>query len=446
MKKKIVILFTLLLTMYVFGEKVLRIYKSDYKIESFKTNTVDSIKFENDKTNLQVYRKNQVLTSVPITQIDSIKFADSTIVMNPSVITTTISSITYSSVKIGININSIGSSSVVEKGVVWGNTRNPVASGNRIVVESNESNQCIEITDLNANSQYYARAYIKNEAGGVYYGNQMLFSTKNNLPVVVTSSAVYLSATKYINCIGKVINTGSSDLIERGICWGTNANPTVSDNKLVDGSATTGSFIGKINNFDTEKDYYVRAYATNNAGTTYGKTVRIVPLMGNVTFSMGYNATPEAMGTESYNLLKQAMDSASYYLSKYTGYVANISVEYSPGTPTADCGFWGHIRMGSNQRYMYVGTIMHETCHFFGSGTYSTWFDSPLTYTNAKLNTLTNGTYTYLNKGGVHFWPFGMNQREEVANEVYPYNEGNYFIIMAKLLWEMRLDCGWRTY
>ncbi|HEX2935913.1 MAG TPA: fibrobacter succinogenes major paralogous domain-containing protein, partial [Bacteroidales bacterium] len=57
-------------------------------------------------------------------------------------------------------------------------------------------------------------------------------------------------------------------------CWSTNPNPTVSDNKTVDVAAA--NFTSLITGLTPEKKYYVRAYATNNAGTAYGNEVSLV--------------------------------------------------------------------------------------------------------------------------------------------------------------------------
>ena len=55
----------------------------------------------------------------------------------------------------------------------------------------------------------------------------------------------------------------------RGICWSTKPNPTISDSKT-DGSGT-GSFTSSLSNLASQTTYYVRAYATNEKGTSYGE-------------------------------------------------------------------------------------------------------------------------------------------------------------------------------
>ena len=71
---------------------------------------------------------------------------------------------------------------------------------------------------------------------------------------------------------GNITSEGGSPVTARGICWSTNAEPTIADSKTTDG-AGTGSFISSITGLTTGTTYFVRAYATNNVGTVYGNAV-----------------------------------------------------------------------------------------------------------------------------------------------------------------------------
>jgi uncharacterized protein (TIGR02145 family) len=69
---------------------------------------------------------------------------------------------------------------------------------------------------------------------------------------------------------GVVTSDRGSSVTARGVCWHTSPNPTTSNNKTVDGSGT-GEFTSSITGLSPETTYYVRAYATNSAGTAYGQ-------------------------------------------------------------------------------------------------------------------------------------------------------------------------------
>jgi len=59
---------------------------------------------------------------------------------------------------------------------------------------------------------------------------------------------------------------------DRGVCWSTNPTPTITDSKTNDG-AGAGSFMSSITGLIEGTHYYVRAYAMNSVGTSYGNEV-----------------------------------------------------------------------------------------------------------------------------------------------------------------------------
>jgi hypothetical protein len=68
---------------------------------------------------------------------------------------------------------------------------------------------------------------------------------------------------------GNVISEGLSPVTARGVCWSTLSNPTTAGNFTVDGSGP-GMFVCELTGLTSNTLYYIRAYATNGAGTVYG--------------------------------------------------------------------------------------------------------------------------------------------------------------------------------
>lgn len=90
-------------------------------------------------------------------------------------------------------------------------------------------------------------------------------------PTVTTGSITDVTATS-AGGGGTVTDSGSASVTARGVVWSTNQNPTTADNKTEDGTGT-GSFTSTLTGLTASTMYYVRAYATNSAGTAYGNEV-----------------------------------------------------------------------------------------------------------------------------------------------------------------------------
>ncbi|HBZ26521.1 MAG TPA: hypothetical protein DEO54_09865 [Rikenellaceae bacterium] len=89
------------------------------------------------------------------------------------------------------------------------------------------------------------------------------------IPSVTTADITEITSSSAI-CGGSVTNGGGAAVSARGICWSTDTAPTLSDNTTSNGNGT-GSFTSNILGLSPNTTYYVRAYATNPLGTSYGE-------------------------------------------------------------------------------------------------------------------------------------------------------------------------------
>ena len=89
------------------------------------------------------------------------------------------------------------------------------------------------------------------------------------LPTISTTNP-YLKTQTSAFSGGNITSEGTTAVTARGVCWNTSANPTITDNKTNDGEGG-GNYTSSITGLTANTTYYVRAYATNSAGTTYGK-------------------------------------------------------------------------------------------------------------------------------------------------------------------------------
>lgn len=87
-------------------------------------------------------------------------------------------------------------------------------------------------------------------------------------PTVVTGDITNVTQNS-AKCSGNVTDNGGSLVTKRGVCYSKTANPTLSDLHVSNGSGV-GSFTCSIPDLELNTQYYVCAYATNSAGTSYG--------------------------------------------------------------------------------------------------------------------------------------------------------------------------------
>ena len=199
----------------------------------------------------------------------------------PVVYTSTVTSITNTTATSGGHVTSSGGARVITKGVCWSTTKNPVISLDSKTLNGPGTGSFISsLTNLTPNTTYYVRAYATNSAG-TGYGHQYSFTTTNDVsnptaPSVTTTSISAIAVTTASGG-GNVTSDGGATVTVRGICWGTSQNPTISSAKTTNGTGT-GSFVSSLTNLTPSTIYYVRAYATNSIGTTYGTQVSFTTL------------------------------------------------------------------------------------------------------------------------------------------------------------------------
>ncbi len=91
---------------------------------------------------------------------------------------------------------------------------------------------------------------------------------KGDVPVLSTTEITDITNTTATSG-GIITDDKGFTVTSRGVCWSTNENPSIRDNKTENG-AGGGSFISSINDLKPGTRYYVRSYATNSKGTGYG--------------------------------------------------------------------------------------------------------------------------------------------------------------------------------
>ncbi len=177
----------------------------------------------------------------------------------------------------------------------WTNTDWSVATGS-----SNISAATVNVTvttNLNSATTYFALVIDGNlyQIDYWYVDNISITGSTSaiDLPTVTTASISGITSSGAASG-GNVTADGGATVTARGICYSTYTNPTIANSKVVSGSGT-GSFVANVPGLEENTTYYVRAYATNSAGTAYGSQVSFTTLSGSVSYctSKGSNVSYE---------------------------------------------------------------------------------------------------------------------------------------------------------
>ncbi len=178
------------------------------------------------------------------------------------------SNISSSSASITTIINTDGGNAITARGIVWSTSINPtIALSTKTSSGTGTGTFSASLTGLSASTVYYVRTYATH-ANGTVYGNEISFTTIGIIPSLTTTTASSININGFTTG-GTVSDDGGNLVTYRGICWSTSANPTINDNRILSGTGT-GTFTITLSNLNVATTYYVRAFATNSAGTAYG--------------------------------------------------------------------------------------------------------------------------------------------------------------------------------
>lgn len=188
-----------------------------------------------------------------------------------------------------------GSSPVTERGIYWGITPEP---DNWTYSPSgpNGDEFLVTLSELTPGTTYYYCAYATNNVG-TGYGTILNFNTnKGDNPVVrIDEIEETYTGTAVCKCFAE--DEGSSPISERGVCWSTGHNPTITNSHTTDGGNGLGSYSVEITDFTQGESYFVRAYAKNSEGHI-GYSTEVLFEMKKI-FTVSVSAEPAVGGRVS---------------------------------------------------------------------------------------------------------------------------------------------------
>jgi len=322
-----------------------------------------------------------------------------------------------------------GGSSVKEQGICYALTSTPDYNSSKKEPNSFKGSGEFEVklTDLSEGETYYARAFAKN-AKGISYGNEVSFTTKTAVPPSFKMNDTIVSGPHDIWTDVELTERGEDELVEVGVLYSTQESFDLESGTKLKQEGLNSTFKYRMTDLEANTTYFYKPYAITEHGKThYGEATQYKTLeQGNFTWSFNGTLDPN---NENHQRIKEAFDTATWYYSNYTAIQKHVTVNYSPGTPTADANFDGWINMGANASYQRTGTAMHEMAHTVGVGQHWTWkfiIDNDDSYysavrANAVLSMMTNGADTAMHGDDIHFWPYGINGAHEDTGDDFLY-------------------------
>ena len=288
-----------------------------------------------------------------------------------------LSSITSTSASAAVGISSDGGASITAKGLVWSTSVNPTIA---LTTKTNDGTGTgaftSSITALSTSTLYYVRAYATN-ANGTVYGAQQSFTTLGAVPTLTTTSASSISLTG-ASTGGNISSDGGTTITSRGVCWSTSSNPTVNDNKLVNGNGT-GSFTINLTGLNGSTTYYLRAYATNAVGTGYGPqisfttsslTTGVSYLGGKIAYIFQAGDAGYVAGqTHGFIIMNHTMGMLAKFADG-SGYV-NTSMNFGTGMNNTRL-LYNYVTTGLNAA-KYIYNVMYDGYNDWYIPSYSEW-------------------------------------------------------------------------
>lgn len=176
----------------------------------------------------------------------------------PNVTTNTVENINATNATLKGNVTLEEEYEVAEIGFCYAKSPNvTISSGKTLSLGTTIGNISYELTDLTPNTIYYVRAYAKFDKDEIEYGSVVNFRTLA-LPTITTNAIKALN-NETIECSGS-ITSKDFEITERGVCYSTNSEPTISD-KVIELGSGVGEFTCEISELKLNTTYYVRAYA-----------------------------------------------------------------------------------------------------------------------------------------------------------------------------------------
>jgi len=127
-----------------------------------------------------------------------------------------------------------------------------------------------QLTNLSPGTKYYIQAFMTNDFGTVTGAIDSLV-TISGKGEVQTLKPANIHATS-ASTGGLIVQPGDGNILFLGVYYSTTAGFAVKDSVLFNPPVTSGNYTCQLTNLNLNTKYYVKAFITNNYGTSTGET------------------------------------------------------------------------------------------------------------------------------------------------------------------------------
>ncbi len=194
------------------------------------------------------------------------------------------------------NVVSDGGKTITMRGICYDTLASPDTSKLKVIVTGTTGTFSANLSNLKKGKLYHYKAFALNSLGLTYGPDSTFNSAAAPVPPVVTTGTISNIGENTAYGTGTITNNGGDSILSKGICWGTTPNITIANSHYVDTTSSLTNIIGYLTGLNSSTHYYVRAYATNVAGTGYGDTVSFTTLLHIPTYPISQVKLTDNLG------------------------------------------------------------------------------------------------------------------------------------------------------
>lgn len=177
-----------------------------------------------------------------------------------------------------------GGIEVSDYGIIYGESEDlSLEKGTVVKLDVSKDPEETALAELTDNTKYYVIAYAT-YSGGTVYSASSSFTTLKYADPVLSLTTDNITGDSFD---AEVTATSGTELpiLEYGVVYGTKTKPTVEKNTVKKFGEGDGTVKSEIADLDGDTKYYVRPYAKNKNGVSYGEETTVLTLSNKALIS-----------------------------------------------------------------------------------------------------------------------------------------------------------------